>query len=174
MGKLRRKQEAVLDLNLNKTSGEVIEVPLSEIKLNPQNVNRHPPKQIERLAKLIQSHGFREPGIISSRSGVLIAGEGRYLASKLLGLSSMPVMFQEFKNEDEETAFGVSTNAIASWAELDMSFLNSELIPTFGPDFDLDLLGIEKFELDPPMMKEPEEKKCPNCGFILNDVSNRE
>lgn len=123
-------------------------VPLKEIKLNKKNSNRHPPEQIERLANIIRYQGFREPGVISNLSGVLIAGEGRYLAAKKLGLKKMPVIFQDFDSEEQEYAFGVSTNSIASWAELDLGLINLEL-ENMGPDFDLEMLGLKDFELDP-------------------------
>ena len=41
----------------------------------------------------------------------------------------------------------ISDNAIAAWSELDMSAIN-DLIPDLGPDFDIDVLGIENFKID--------------------------
>jgi DNA modification methylase len=41
-----------------------------------------------------------------------------------------------------------SDNAIASWAHLDLSKVNSEMLD-FGPDFDIDLLGIKDFVIEP-------------------------
>lgn len=60
----------------------------------------------------------------------------------------MPCILQDFDDEDQEYAYGVSTNSIASWAELDLSGINADL-PELGPDFDIDLLGIKDFVLDP-------------------------
>ena len=129
-------------------SREIQIVPLKDIKLNPKNRNKHPPEQLERLAEILRYQGFRVPGVISNRTGYLMAGEGRYLAAKLAGFDSMPVIYQDFESEEQEYAFGVSDNAVASWAELDLAGINSE-VGNLGPDFDLDMLGIKDFVLEP-------------------------
>jgi hypothetical protein len=153
-------------------------VPLRDIKLNPKNRNTHSEEQIVRLAKIIKFQGFREPGIISNLSGLLVAGEGRYLASKKLGLEDMPCIFQDFENEEQEYLYGVSTNAVASWAELDLSSINADLADV-GP-FDIDLLGIKDFVVEPADFNEPTPKgepkekdfesiRCPNCGCVIEN-----
>ena len=55
-----------------------------ELIENPKNPNRHPEKQIEILAKLIKSQGFRRPIVVSNRSGFVTVGHGRLLAAKYL------------------------------------------------------------------------------------------
>ena len=155
---------------------EIKLVPLSEIKLNPKNRNKHPQNQIDRLAKIIKYQGFRRPGTISNRSGFLTAGEGRYLAAKQLGMTHMPVMFQDYKDEDQEFSDGIADNAVDKMAELDFAGINFDL-KDLSPDFDLELLGIEKFTLDyseklilDETEKEKDESKvteheCPRCKF---------
>lgn len=64
-----------------------------------------------------------------------------------MGMSEVPVQYQNFEDDDEERGFLVSDNAIASWAELDLSLINTQL-GDFDPGFDLDLLGIKDFTLD--------------------------
>lgn len=121
-------------------------VPVVDIQESKTNRNKHSKEQIDRLCKLITHYGFREPMIISNRSGFLVAGHGRLQAAKKLGLKTIPVVFQDFKDEDEERTFGISTNAIASWAELDLEGINLDLTE-LGP-MDIDLLGIKDFTVD--------------------------
>lgn len=128
---------------------KIVLVPIGDIKLNPKNRNKHSAEQIKRLAKIISFQGFREPGTISNLSGFLVAGEGRYLAAKELALPSLPCIFQNFDDEDQEYAYGVSTNAISAWAELDLSTINADLSELDGMSFDIDLLGLKDFELEP-------------------------
>ncbi|NDD53270.1 site-specific DNA-methyltransferase [bacterium] len=59
----------------------------------------------------------------------------------------MPVVYQDFDSEEAEYAFIQADNAIALWAELDLSGINAD-IADLGPDFDIDLLGIKNFEID--------------------------
>ena len=128
-------------------ANEIKLVSLDEIKLNPRNRNKHSKEQITRLAEIITYQGFRNPLIISNRSGHCVAGEGRYLAAKKLKLKTVPVIFQDFDSDEQEIAAGVSDNAIGLWSELDLSGINTD-IPDLGPDFNIDLLGIKNFEID--------------------------
>lgn len=127
-------------------SKEIKVIPISDIVPNPKNRNSHSEEQIERLCKIIQYQGFRTPLIISNQSGQLVAGHGRLEAAKKLGMTSLPVIFEDFENSDQEYAANVSDNSIASWAELDLAGINADLAD-LGP-FDIDLLGIKDFHVD--------------------------
>lgn len=122
-------------------------VDIETVKPNPKNRNKHNDDQIDRLAKIIEYNGWRSPITVSNRSGLVVVGHGRLLAAKKLGLKEVPVSFQDFKDQDEETQFGVADNAIALWAELDFSGINTDLAD-FHPEFDIDLLGISGFEIE--------------------------
>lgn len=121
---------------------------IDEIKLNPNNRNKHPEEQIDRLSKIIKYQGFRRPVTISNRTGFLVAGEGRYLAAKKLGYTEIPVMFQDYESEEQEYADGIADNAVDKMAQLDYSSINLDL-QNLGPEFDIDLLGIQNFFLEP-------------------------
>lgn len=112
-----------------------------------KNRNKHSDEQIERLAKLYGYHGVRHPIIVSSLSGCIVAGHGRKLAAIKAGIPEMPVVFQSFADEQAEYAFIQADNAIALWADLDLAGINADL-GDLGPDFDLEMLGIEDFTLD--------------------------
>jgi len=127
---------------------EITFVNIDSLIPNPKNNNKHPKEQIERLSKLIKYQGFRNPLVVSSRSGFVLCGHGRIEAAKLAGMKQVPVMYQDFENEAQEYAYLTSDNAIASWAELDLSLVNTEMLD-LGPDFDIELLGIENFTIDP-------------------------
>ena len=129
--------------------------PISKLVLNPKNNNKHPKEQIERLVKLIDFQGFRNPVIVSNRTGFVVAGHGRIEAAKKLGLNEVPVIYQDFDNEAQEYAYMTSDNAIASWAELDLGMVNSEMLD-LGPEFDIDLLGIKDFVIEPIEKFEPQ------------------
>jgi len=129
-------------------ASDIKATPLDEIAPNPRNRNGHSDEQITRLAQIIKYQGFRSPLIVSNQSGMLVSGHGRLMAAKKLGLTHVPVMYQDFENEDMEYAAMVSENSIASWAELDLSGINMDLAD-LGPDFELDLLGIKNFVLEP-------------------------
>jgi len=155
-----------------------MEIKANEIKIvdidllteNPKNNNKHPREQIERLVKLIKAYGFRNPITVSNRSGFIVCGHVRLEAAKLAGMKELPVIYQDFKNEAEEHQHMTADNAIALWAELDLSMIKVE-IAEYGKDFDLDLLGIEDFTLD---LKEFEEKNGSGDGSSSGSGSSNE
>lgn len=156
-------------------SKEVRIVPLSSVRLNPRNRNKHTKEQIDRLCKIIKYQGFREPITISNQSGLCAAGEGRVLAMQKLGAESIAAIYEDFDSPDMEYAHLVADNEIARWATLDTAGVNFDLAELDGVAFDLDMLGIKDFVLDPsgfsPGTEEEQgqldEKKpveCPSCG----------
>lgn len=125
---------------------------------HPDNPHRHSKKQITRLAKLIEYQGFRVPIIVDKDTGYIVSGHGRKMAAEKLGLKKVPVIFQDFETDDQVRAYLVSDNAIGKdgWASIDYQMLNDQ-IGEWSPDFDIELLGIENFEIDVPIDLEKEE-----------------
>lgn len=123
-------------------------VDASELKFNPKNNNKHSPEQIERLAKILEYQGWRYPVKVSNQSGFITSGHGRVLAALKLGWTQVPVSYQDYENPEMEYADLIADNAIASWAELDLSMVNLEL-QNLGPEFDVDLLAIKDFRIEP-------------------------
>lgn len=142
-------------------------VDIEKIKLDPENRNIHTEEQIERLSKIIEYQGMRLPIIVSKKTGLVKAGEGRVLALKKLNEKKIPVVYQDFVSQDQEYSFGVSDNAIASWAELDFSAINNDLQELDGIDFDIDLLGIKDFTIEPlEKIKDEIEDEVPKAPAI--------
>jgi DNA modification methylase len=127
---------------------EIQMVDLDLLVENPKNNNTHPKEQIERLAKLIKHTGFRNPLVVSNRSGYVLCGHGRIAAAKQAGLNELPVIYQDFKDEAEEYAYMTADNAIHNWSSLDLAKVNAEMLD-LGPDFDIDMLGIKDFVIEP-------------------------
>jgi DNA modification methylase len=132
-------------------------VPIKALKPYSKNRNDHPQDQIERLAKLLEYQGQRAPIIVGTIPGMtsdkqtdprIVKGHGTAEAIDLLGEESAAVVYQAFENEEQRYAFVQSDNAIASWAELDLAGINQD-IGELGPDFDIDLLGIKDFVIEP-------------------------
>lgn len=157
---------------MNIKATEIDIVPIEKLVPNPKNPNNHPKEQIERLKKIIEKQGFRNPLVVSKLSGFVVSGHGRLEVGKSLGMKELPVIFQDFESEDQEYAHMIADNAISEWAELDLSFINSQL-PELGPDLDVSLLGIKDFEVEPldKLTEEKKPKACPQCGFVKDKSS---
>jgi hypothetical protein len=144
----------------------------SSLKDHPKNRNKHGSDQIERLAGIYSFQGIRHPIVVSNLSQCIVAGHGRKLAAIRAGIKQVPVVYQDFESDEQEYAFIQSDNAIALWADLDLSGINDDL-GDLGPDFDLDMLGIKDFTLDPNEVELPDLKSgdpdCQQVTFILSN-----
>lgn len=161
--------------NMNKIfihSTQIKIVSVKELKPRPGNRNHHPQYQIDRLAKIYEYQGFRNPIIVSNQSGNIVCGTGRYLAAIRAGLKELPVIYQDYESDEQEYAHHVSDNGIGISSELDFSGINSDLAD-LGPDFDINMLGIHDFTLDMfeagtiDEQGKLDSKKtiiCPECG----------
>lgn len=136
-------------------SKEITLVKINELIPYKKNMNSHSDEQIGRLIKIIEYQGFRNPVIAQKGTNVIASGHGRIMAAKKMGMTHVPVIYQEFKNEEEFYSYVVSDNAIAEWSDLDLGAINSEMLD-LGPDFDIDLLGIKDFVIEPVEKFEPQ------------------
>lgn len=114
---------------------------------NPRNPNQHPKRQIELLAKIIQTQGWRAPVTVSNRSGFIVRGHGRLAAAMLLGCK-VPVERQDYASEAEEWADLVADNRIAELASIDTEEMARLLSDLSGLDIDIELTGYSGKALD--------------------------
>lgn len=126
---------------------KIVWVEIEKLKSHPKNSNKHPQEQIERLAKIINYQGFRNPITVSNLSGYIVAGHGRLEAAKNLKLTKVPVSYQDFTDEKMELAHLNADNAIALWATIDMQAVTDSL-KEVNFDLDLDFLGFKDFKLE--------------------------
>lgn len=167
-----------VEIKSNKIEIISIETPIPYEK----NMHIHSDEQIDRLCELIKYQGFRNPLILERGTNRIAVGHGRLMAAKKLGLENVPVMYQDFENEEQFYAYVVSDNAIGkdSWAHLDLSKINKDIID-LGPELNLDMLGLKDFVVEPMDFEpgtiddqgkldelEPKWVKCPSCGSSFN------
>lgn len=155
-------------------------IDLHKIIPNPRNANKHPEKQIEMLAKIIDYQGQRAPIVVSKRSGFITKGHGRLAAIQKLGWEKAAVDFQDYESEAQEHADMIADNKIAELADPDALMIN-ELALEMPSDFDFELLGIEDFSPNIPSFEpgdldeqgkldqlKPMFCKCPECNHAFD------
>lgn len=142
----------------------------------------------EKLAKVIEKHGFIDPIIIDSNY-IVRAGNTRVKAAKLAGLKYIPAVMVDFENEEAAEAYSIADNKANEWAKWDYLGLK-EIIDSFE-DFDFEDIGFteeeynaifnyedfnpdeyfgEKLEKKANTKEEKEKQKiiCPYCGKEIN------
>lgn len=130
-------------------------VKIDELLAHPKNPNTHPQNQIKLLAQNIRYHGWRHAIVVSKLSGYIVAGHGRLEAAKELGVSIVPVEYQNFATEDNELAVLVGDNRLAELSSLDTNSLQDIVDQFKENDFDTILAGYEPADLESLL----EEKK---------------
>jgi DNA modification methylase len=124
-------------------------VPTARLKLNPKNPRLHTEKQIQQIARSIETFGFNIPVAIDLNFTV-IAGHGRVLAARFLGLSELPTISLEHLTETQLKAFMVADNRLAENSVWDDRLLAEQLrsLSEVELDFSLDVIGFEVGEID--------------------------
>ncbi|ARP98178.1 site-specific DNA-methyltransferase [Pseudorhodoplanes sinuspersici] len=111
------------------------------------NARTHPDEQVAQIAGSIAEFGFNVPCLVDER-GVLIAGHGRVLGAKRLGLQQVPVIRLGHLTDAQARAFRLADNRIALNAGWDDELLSAELERLKEDGLDLSLLGFAEDELD--------------------------
>ena len=146
-------------------------VDVHKLTPHPQNPNKHPEKQIERLSKIIDYQGQRSPVVVCKDTGFIIVGHGRLEAIRKLGWEKVAVNFQSFDDDAQRYAHMVADNAVSDWAELDLDGIKEDILDI---DINLDFLGIEKFEVEELKLEKDSEVEINFEHKIEVDCQNEE
>lgn len=128
--------------------GEHMEFPphktVSIDKLIPYALNSrtHSDAQIDQIAASIKEFGFLNPIIVDGENGI-IAGHGRVMAAKKLGLTELPVIQADHLSDAQRKAYVIADNRLAMNAGWDDELLKIEIESLQETDFNLNLLGWE-------------------------------
>lgn len=117
--------------------------------LNPygNNSRTHSDDQIKQIVASINEFGFTNP-ILIDESDVIIAGHGRLLAAKNLGMNEVPTITLNGLTDEQKIAYVIADNKLALNAGWDNEKLVSELKNLMDLDYDLGLTGFDPEEIE--------------------------
>ena len=126
----------------NKIEWEAVE------KLIPyaKNARTHMDEQVAQIAGSIKEFGFNNP-VLVDKDNSIIAGHGRVMAARKLGMDKVPVVILNHLTESQRKAYILADNRIALNSGWDTSMLSLEL-KDLKDDIDLSLLGFDPDELN--------------------------
>jgi len=129
---------------------------LSDIKveLRPINVllpycrnpRLHDEAQVSQIAASMVEFGWTSPILVDGQNG-LIAGHGRLLAARKLGLKQVPVIELAHLSETQKRAYVITDNQLTLNSTWDEDLLRVELAALQEADFDLALTGFDADEI---------------------------
>jgi ParB-like chromosome segregation protein Spo0J len=86
--------------------------PLERLVPYERNPRTHSPEQVTRIAASIEQFGFNNPLLVDSQDGI-IAGHGRLLAARQLGLGEVPVIVLDHLTDAQRRAYVIADNKLA-------------------------------------------------------------
>jgi ParB-like chromosome segregation protein Spo0J len=149
------------------------------------NSRTHSEAQVTQIAASIREFGFTNPILIDEQGGI-IAGHGRLMAAKKLGMDEVPTITLSGLTTAQKKAYVIADNKLALNAGWDNEMLALELGEIGDLGFDLDLTGFSAGEIAGLTFEEkdlypdsstkeidPDDynmgHQCPKCGFEFDD-----
>lgn len=139
-----------------------------------RNARVHNATQVEKLARSIQTYGFTVPVLIDADGGI-VAGHGRVMAAKKLGLSKVPCIRVGHMTPAQKRAYIVADNRIAELAEWDADLLSTELseLKSLG-SFDLTLTAFDDAEIMALLPQAPDPALIAGRGTYAQEAAGGE
>ncbi len=137
--------------------------PLDALIPYARNARTHSEAQVALIAGSIREYGFVNPILVDGASGI-IAGHGRLLAARKLGLASVPVIELGHLSEAQKRAYVLADNRLAEQAGWDRELLALEVADLDALGIDLATLGFEAGEIDALLRgdaPDPREEETP-------------
>ena len=126
----------------------VQEVRLADLVPYERNAKQHSAEQVQKIADSIKEFGFLSPVLID-RAGNIIAGHGRVMAAKSLGMKTVPAVYVEGLTETQRRAYILADNRLGELGEWDWDIVYGELEALNDMNFDIELTGFEMPEEQP-------------------------
>jgi ParB-like chromosome segregation protein Spo0J len=135
---------------------QIKEVAVDKLIPYANNSRTHSEAQIAQIAASIKEFGFKNPILIDANNGI-IAGHGRLLAARKLGLKQVPTLDGSDLTEAQKKAYVIADNKLAMNAGWDGELLALEMEELLKGNFNLELLGFTENELDELLNTTPQE-----------------
>jgi len=121
--------------------------PVDRLRPYERNPRTHSEEQVDQLAASMVEFGWTNLVLVDEQGGIL-AGHGRLLAARQLGLAEVPVIRFEHLSEAQKRAYLIADNQLTLNSGWDESLLAEELAWLRDERFDLDLVGFDASELE--------------------------
>lgn len=158
---------------------QITQIAIGKLRLNSANVHTHSKQQLIQIARSIKQVGFIAP-IITDEDSLILAGHGRWLASRQLGLRLVPVVVVSGLSDAERRAYLLADNRLtekAGWDRAALAIELRQLAPLLAEaGLDIELTGFETPEIDSLMgdLVDPEQDPSDELpGVAKEPVSRR-
>lgn len=135
---------------MQKQDLKVVYRDVSELIPYARNARTHSDEQVARIAASIKEFGWTNPILIDGENGI-IAGHGRVLAARKLGLEKVPTIELSGLTEEQKRAYILADNRLALDAGWDEEMLKLEFAELEKEGFELSKTGFSDEEINEMM-----------------------
>ncbi|MDP1925755.1 MAG: site-specific DNA-methyltransferase [Thiobacillus sp.] len=156
----------------------IVRRPVDALVPYARNSRTHSDAQVAQIAASMREWGWTSPVLVDEAGGI-IAGHGRVLAARQLGLHEVPVIVAAGWTDAQKRAYVIADNKLAENAGWDSEMLALELGDLQGMEFNLGLIGFDQQALDdllaapgtegntdPDAVPEPQEEVVTHPGDV--------
>lgn len=126
---------------------KIIMEPVERLIENKHNARTHSAEQVDQIAAAIKEFGFINP-ILVDEKGEVLAGHGRILAARQLGMKAVPALRFDHLTDEQKRAYLLADNKLAENAGWDEELLKLELWALEEAGFDVPLTGFSEKEIE--------------------------
>ncbi len=135
------------DIHVPDHKKELAYIPVDKLIPYASNARTHSEDQVAQIAASIREFGFTNPLLVDGDNG-LIAGHGRLMAARKLGMEEVPAIVLDYLSEAQKRALVIADNKLALNAGWDDELLRVEFDGLAELGFDLDLTGFSLDEIN--------------------------
>ena len=129
------------------TQPQILTLPVDRLVPYANNARTHSEEQVAQISASIREFGFTNPVLVTA-DDTIIAGHGRVMAARKLGLTEVPCLRLEHLTPNQVKAYVLADNRLAMNAGWDEELLKVEIQSLDDAGFDTSLLGFNADELD--------------------------
>jgi DNA modification methylase len=148
-GKRHARNDLVPDLKIEA-------VPIDSLRSYSRRLRKSDAAHAEEIANSIGALGFSIPLLIG-KENIVIDGEARLEAARLLGLRSVPCIGIDHLNEDEQRLLRLAANRLGEKGSWDIEELKTEFEELIIAEAPIELSGFGLDEIDQLVIEEDDE-----------------
>ena len=162
----------------SKTPKVIEQIDIKKLIPYARNSRTHSDIQVSQIAASIKEFGFTNPVLITDECDI-IAGHGRVLAAKKLGMDTIPCIKLDYLTDTQRRAYIIADNQMSINSGWDFDMLAVEIDELNDAKFDVSLLSFTNEQLaeligspeepvDNELKADEKDKEtciCPRCHF---------
>lgn len=116
------------------------QVKINELTPYEKNAKLHSESQVKKIVASIEEFGFLNP-ILIDKDNNIIAGHGRVMAAKQIGMEEVPAIAVEGLTDEQRRAYILADNKLTELGEWDADLVSEELKDLKEAGFEIELTG---------------------------------